>query len=80
MQPTLREGNVVVGINTRNFNEGDVVVAYHRGREVIKRVDKYENGQLWLTGDNKSENHDIGPVSDKDIEGKVVFPIKLKLK
>ena len=82
MKPTLRNGQIVFAHEVRKFKQGQVVIAFVRGREVIKRITKIENGSVYLQGDNSSESTDsreYGPIPDSKIEGVVFFP-RLKLK
>jgi phage repressor protein C with HTH and peptisase S24 domain len=82
MMPTLRHNQVVLVSQVRNFKQGDVVVAFMDGREVIKRITRYQDGQAFLEGDNKEESTDSrthGWLVDRHVEGKVIFPrVRLK--
>ncbi|MDX1738801.1 MAG: S26 family signal peptidase [Alphaproteobacteria bacterium] len=82
MEPTLKEGQLVLLSKARNFKQGDVVIAFIDGREVIKRISKYKNGQMFLEGDNQlgsTDSNNYGWVVDTHVEGKVIFPsTKLK--
>jgi nickel-type superoxide dismutase maturation protease len=77
MLPTLSEGQLIVAHQIRNFKEGQVVVAYVNGLEVIKRISKIDNGSVFLQGDNKEHSTDsrtYGPIPDSNIEGVVFWP------
>ena len=81
MLPALREGQIVVGFHTRNFKVGDVVIAYQKKREVVKRISSIDKGRVFLVGDNEdqsTDSRDHGSVSDKDIEAVVRWPLALK--
>lgn len=83
MVPTLNEGQLIFAHQIRNFKEGQVVVAYVNGREVIKRISKIDKGNILLEGDNKKHSTDsrtYGPIPDTNIEGVVFWPkIDIKL-
>ena len=81
MAPTLRDNQIVFVLNSRNFKVGDVVVAFMDRKEVIKRIEKYVDGQVFLVGDNKDESTDSrqhGWLVDRHVEGKVVWPCTSK--
>lgn len=74
MEPTYKEGRIVLVSQTRNIKKGDVVVAFIDGHEVVKRV-KHINrahGLVDLVSDNP-EGGSYTNISDRHIEGKVVF-------
>jgi phage repressor protein C with HTH and peptisase S24 domain len=77
MEPTLKNGQVVISHRVRNFRKGQVVVAFMQGREVVKRIKSIKNGQVFLEGDNKnnsSDSREYGTVTDSKIEGVVFWP------
>ncbi len=74
MEPTLKEGQYVWAHQVRNFKPGQIVIAHIGSKEVIKRIAKVESGTVYLTGDNKSHDHDIGNVVDSMIVGVVFWP------
>jgi nickel-type superoxide dismutase maturation protease len=77
MHPTLRENQLILVSRARDFKVGDVVVAFMNSREVIKRIDKYTEGQVFLVGDNKEQSSDsrtYGWLVDSHIEGKIIWP------
>ena len=77
MEPTLKEGQVVIAHQLRNFKPGQVVIAFIDGREVIKRITKIENNSIFLEGDNAAHSSDsraYGPVVDTKIEAVVFWP------
>lgn len=82
MQPTLKNGQVVLAFTTRKFKTGQVVIAFVDGREIIKRITKIEQGQITLLGDNPSHSTDsrqYGTITDSKIEGVVFWPKVNKL-
>ena len=82
MMPTLKHDQIVLVSRARNFKDGDVIVAFMDGREVIKRITQYKDGQVFLEGDNRTASTDSnthGWLVDRHVEGKVIFPFtKLK--
>jgi nickel-type superoxide dismutase maturation protease len=77
MQPTLKNGQIVCVLRTRNFTQNDVVVAHVKRREVIKRIEKINEGKVYLVGDNKdssTDSREYGFVADRYIEGRVIWP------
>lgn len=77
MKPTLKNGQIVVSLQSRSFRAGQVVVAHVGQREVIKRITKIENGRVFLEGDNTKQSTDsrnYGSVLDTNVSGIVVWP------
>ena len=78
MNPTLRDGEVVLVDCEAIIEVGDIVVARHplEGDEVVKRVARInERGDYFLVGDNLDDSIDsrhYGAVTKKYIKGKVV--------
>lgn len=81
MYPTLQHGQIVCVHQLRNFKEGQVVVAYVKGREVIKRITRISGNQVYLEGDNPESSTDsrsYGPIIDTHIDGVVFWPRTVK--
>ncbi len=77
MAPTLVDGQLVIGQQTRELNTGDVVIVSHNGIEKIKRIEHHEGDLVYLLGDNASESTDsrsFGWLPAKVIIAKVVWP------
>ena len=79
MNPTLRDGEVVLVDRDANIEVGDIVVAKHPiepNSEVVKRVERInERGHYFLIGDNPDDSTDsrhYGAVTREYIKGKVV--------
>lgn len=80
MEPTLKKGKVIAVSEARNFDAGDVVVAFVDNKEVIKRISKYEKGKVYLLGDNPDASTDsrtYGWINDRHVLGKVIWPRNL---
>lgn len=79
MAPTLRHGQKIVVIRADDYAVGDIVVAWHENKELIKRVVRVQNGSYWLEGDNLANSTDsrhFGWIDKSDILGvmKIQFP------
>jgi nickel-type superoxide dismutase maturation protease len=79
MNPTLKDGEVVLVDREAKIEVGDIVVAGHpieHGSEVVKRVLRInEHGHYFLMGDNPDDSidsRDYGAVTLEYIKGKVV--------
>ena len=79
MNPTLRDGEVVLVDREAEIEVGDIVVAKHpveQDGEVVKRVSRInERGHYFLIGDNPDDSEDsrhYGAVTREYINGKVV--------
>ena len=79
MNPTLKDGEVVLVDRTAEIAVGDIVVAKHpieQTGELIKRIARInERGHYFLVGDNLEDSNDsrhFGAVTREYIKGKVV--------
>jgi nickel-type superoxide dismutase maturation protease len=79
MNPTLKNGEVVLVDREAEIKVGDIVVARHpveQISEIIKRVERInERGHYFLVGDNADDSNDsrhFGAVTREYIKGKVV--------
>lgn len=79
MNPTLKDGEVVLVDRDAAVGVGDIVVARHpleQDSEVVKRIERItEKGHYFLVGDNPEDSTDsrhYGPVTREYIKGKVV--------
>ena len=78
MAPALRSGQMLIGNSVSKPRIGDVVVAQYNDREIIKRVMKISNEQIWLEGDNKTHSTDsrnFGWISKSDILGVMKYSL-----
>ncbi len=83
MNPTLKDGEVVLVDRKAKIEVGDIVVAKHpveQNSEVVKRVERInEHGHYFLVGDNLQDSNDsrhFGAVTRKYIKGKVVARLR----
>ncbi len=79
MNPTLKDGEVVLVDRAGKIEVGDIVVAKHpieQTSEVVKRIERItERGHYFLVGDNLEDSNDsrhFGAVTREYIKGKVV--------
>ena len=79
MNPTLKDGEVVLVDRAGKIEVGDIVIAKHpieQNSEVVKRVERInDHGHYFLVGDNLQDSNDsrhFGAVTIKYIKGKVV--------
>ncbi len=79
MNPTLKDGEVVLVDREAKIEVSDIVVARHpieQNTEIVKRVERInEHGHYFLVGDNLKDSNDsrhFGAVAGKYIKGKVV--------
>jgi len=54
MEPTIKDGDMLVINKTRDFQVGDIVSAYYQPRQldVLKRVAKIDGDEVYLISDN----------------------------
>lgn len=79
MNPTLKDGELVLVDKAANIEVGDIVIARHpieQQSEIVKRVASInERGHYFLVGDNLEDSNDsrhFGAVAGEYIKGKVV--------
>lgn len=72
MDPTLREGDIVISIKSSEFEQGDIVAFYYGNKLLVKRyiagsgewVDIHEDGTIWVDGEQLVEpyvvEHSLG--------------------
>lgn len=54
MVPTLKDGQSIILLKTRDFKVGDIVVARHPSYGlIVKRVSQIKDGQVYLMSDNR---------------------------
>lgn len=77
MVPTLKPGMQVLTFNWFiNFKVGDLIVLKHQNKEIIKRIQKSSDCEVFVVGDNKNEStdsKDFGWVNKSAIIGKVIW-------
>lgn len=81
MLPAYRSGQAIIVSHSRAFGVGDVVIVFADNKELIKRVAKQQNGQVYVLGDNPTKSRDsrqFGWINDRHVIGKVIWPRKPK--
>jgi nickel-type superoxide dismutase maturation protease len=80
MLPTLTPGQDILSFNWayigRKPKIGEVIVLNLAGKDMVKRVVRIEDGEIFVEGDNTDEStdsRDFGAVSVEDVIGKVVY-------
>lgn len=80
MTPALRPGQDVLSFNWaylgRKPQVGDVVVIKMKGKEMVKRVQKIVDREVFVQGDNPKSSTDsrhFGTINLDQIIGKVVY-------
>ncbi len=79
MEPTLLDGDRVLLWRTRHLRPGDIVAALDPrdgARPLLKRLVAFEEGSLWLEGDNAAGSTDsrhFGPVQRRAALGRAVY-------
>lgn len=80
MLPTLKPGQDILCFNWAYLfskpKKGDIVVVKVNGRDIIKRIQKYDDRRIFVTGDNQKKSTDsrnFGPIDKSEIIGKVIF-------
>lgn len=79
MLPTLTHGQDILSFNwayiSRKPKIGEVIVLNFAGRDMVKRVTRVMDGEIFVEGDNEVEStdsRDFGTVKLNQIIGKVV--------
>ncbi len=73
MEPTLKDGQLVLFSSLRRATHKSVVLAQHGGKELVKRV-HIEADTLALRGDNLLDSFDLEEFSAKNIHGSLIYP------
>ncbi len=79
MQPSFRPGAIVLGLGWLKPRAGSVVVAEHKGLEIIKRVAEVGERGLYLLGDNPAQSTDsrsYGWFAPSSIKSVIIGSIK----
>lgn len=81
MAPGIPDGSIVIFNRLESEYEAeDVVITFLNDKEIIKRIDSIENGQVFLKGDNEAVSIDsrkFGTISEEEIVGRVVCMIRV---
>ncbi len=82
MMPALETGDILIYTRWGSKDEGDIIIFQSEtyNRLLIKRIEKVENEQYYVLGDNLSNSEDsrnplIGWVPEEKVKGRVIFRI-----
>ena len=82
MLPTLRPGELLIGIYSKRVAPGDIVVVNHNGLDKVKRIKEVREESVYILGDNpknSSDSRDFGFISKDKILARVIWPIFVDL-
>jgi signal peptidase I len=55
MNPTLKDGQEIIALKTRDIRVGDIIIAFHPDYGlIVKRLVKIENNKVYLKSDNRN--------------------------
>lgn len=77
MAPTLKNGQIVLAVQTWRPQLGDAVIVRHGKLEKIKRLAKIRPGKIYVLGDNQANSTDsrsFGWLDKTAIKAKVIWP------
>lgn len=73
MLPSYKPGDHVLTFNWGKIAAGNVVVFRAPPRHFIKRVDKYVDNYVYVSGDNERQSTKVEPIKVAQIVGKVIL-------
>jgi len=74
MEPTLRPGQLVVGLRASKPRYGSIVFARVGDKDVIKRLVVDDGGAKKLVGDNANGSHHVKLSDTSQIFARLVWP------
>lgn len=75
MEPYLKEGDQVLALGFLKINVRDIVVFRYNSKNLVKRITRIKNNEVYFQGDNKSDSLKIPKIPKHDIIGKVILKI-----
>lgn len=79
MLPTLKPGQIVIGVKPKLAVDG-VVILVHKDKEIVKRLTKIDGNKLYITGDNPTQSSDsrnFGWINKDQLLASVIWPRNL---
>jgi phage repressor protein C with HTH and peptisase S24 domain len=77
MLPTLKPGQIVIGLRRGSTKPGRLVIVDHGGREIVKRLAKVSKNKLYIVGDNQAHSSDsrhYGWINKNCLLATVIWP------
>lgn len=77
MEPTLKDGSIVILRKVRKIKPGSIIMFCHDGKEKIKRVSQVNDEGIGVIGDNSrfsTDSRDFGLISHESVLGTMVLP------
>ena len=78
MAPKLRPGQWVMATPLfRKLRPGQVVIVERNNKELIKRIERIEDGKLFLIGDNlpaSTDSRQLGWLDEQEVVARVLRP------
>lgn len=73
MVPVYKPGDHVLTFNWGRIKVGEVVTFVHKGKFMIKKVDKVLPLHIEVSGFNSQESANVGPIKISQVVGKVIL-------
>ncbi len=78
MAPMLKPGQIIIATSRRRpLKPGQVVVLRKNNRELIKRIERIEDGRVFVIGDNpafSTDSRQFGWLDTQTVVGLVIHP------
>lgn len=74
MLPVLRPGQVCVFVRTKNLQPGQVVLAHHADKDLVKRVSRLERNVVDLVGDNHQDTLRLTNIPLEAVRARLLWP------
>ena len=80
MEPSLYAGSLLLISRKYKLKFNDVVVLKVNNIEILKRINKIKNNNIFIIGDNpqySTDSNDFGWIDNKCIQGKIIWPLNI---
>ena len=78
MSPKLRPGQLLLATPFfRRLRPGQVVIIDHEGRQKVKRIERVEQGKIFVIGDNlrgSTDSRHFGWLTRRRVIARVIWP------